>query len=499
MSETIIGIDAGTSGIKVGAFDKNGTVISKAHRPVSVLTPFPRWAEIDLEQYWAAVKQALEDVLKIAGPAQAIGISTTCPTTVFLDRDGNPLRPGILYLDNRAAGELSKLSEAVGGQERFFELTGNRLSPSTCTASTILWVQRHEPAVWSHVASVGFLNSFLAARLTGRVAIDWTQASFSGLFSLTKATKWSTDLIDMIRIPADVLPPIVAPYTQIGTITPQAAYATGLLAGTPVAMGAADTAAAAFALGIKKAEEAFESIGTSGVITFCLDQPAFDEVFMNRCHVLPSKWLAHGAMSTLGGAVAWLRDRVWPEIQNLAEFERLALESVPGANGLVFLPYLAGERSPIWDADASGAWIGLRLDTTRADMVRAVFEGGAYALRQIVERGEQRWGWRPKSMLSVGGGTRSRTWHRIKADIIGISYLPATLPDASALGAAMLGGIAAGIFTGLNDPALPRLVTEIEPIVMTCAREERQAYEKTYRVYSSLYPILRGAMHALLE
>lgn len=497
MSETLIGIDVGTSGVKVGAFTRDGTMVSKAHRPISILTPFPRWAEIDLEQYWTAVMEALEEVLETAGPVGAVGFSTTCPTTVFLDRKGNPLRPGIPYLDSRAVDELSAISQAVGGNERFFQQTGNRLSPSTCTAGTIRWVQQEEAAIWQQVASVGFLNSFLAARLTGNIATDWTQASYSGLFSLAEADRWNTDLLEMARIPDDVLPPIIAPYAQVGTVTPQAARATGLLSGTPVAIGAADTAAASFALGRKEPGTAFESVGTSGVITFCLDQPDFDDTFMNRCHILPGKWLAHGAMSTLGGAMAWLRNRVWPELRSLAELERLALESTPGANGLVFLPYLAGERSPIWDSDASGAWIGLRLASTRADMVRAVFEGGAYGLRQIVEQAERRWNWRPNSLLSVGGGARSRTWHQIKADVIGIEYLPATLPDASALGAAMLGGIAAGIYAGVDDPALPKLVTEIEP-VLPCPREQCHAYEKTFRVYNSLYPALREAMHALI-
>ncbi|MBS3966724.1 MAG: hypothetical protein KGZ60_05705 [Truepera sp.] len=496
MSGVLIGIDAGTSGIKVGAFSRDGTLISKAHRPISIVTPLPRWAEIDLEHYWIAVTDALVEVLQASGPVGAVGFSTTCPTTVLLDREGNPLRPGIPYLDNRAVDDLTAIGEAAGGREAFFSLTGNRLSLSTCTAGTLRWIQREEAALWTHVASIGFLNTFLAARLTGRVAVDWTQASYSGLFSLTKANAWSTALIEMAGMPADILPPIVAPFAPIGTVTLQAAQVTGLPAGTPVAMGAADTAAASFALGIREAGAAFESVGTSGVITFCLGQPDFDKTFLNRCHILPGRWLAHGAMSTLGGALAWLRHRVWPELRSLAELEHLALESTPGANGLVFLPYLAGERSPIWDSHASGAWIGLRLDSTRADMVRSVFEGGAYALRQIVERAELRWNWRPESLLSVGGGTCSRTWHQIKADILGIAYLPATVPDASALGAAMLGGIAAGIFTGVDDPTLPKLVAEVDPIV-PCPREQCAAYEKTFRVYDSLYPTLREAMHAL--
>jgi xylulokinase len=435
MSEVLLGIDAGTSSVKVGAFSRNGTLVAKARRPTQVMTPAPRRAEIDLEEYWRATIEAIREVADKSVRIAGIGIASTCPTLVVLDADGRPLRHAIPYLDNRAIGDLQAVGDSVGGAQEYFHLTGNRLSPSTCTAATLRWIRREEEGVWQRAGSVGFLNSFLALQLTGALAVDWTQASYSGLFRLSRPERWDGDLCEANGMPDQLLPPVMAPYERVGAVSPGAASCLGVTSGIPVAIGSADTAAAGFALGIASPGDAFESVGTSGVITFCLDEPRFDLTFMNRCHVQPGRWLAHGAMSTVGGAMAWLRNRVWPELRSLAELERLAAESAPGANGLVFLPYLAGERSPIWDAKASGAWIGLRLDSTRADMVRSVFEGSAYGLRQIVERAEREWGWRPQQLLSVGGGTLSPLWHKIKADVLGMAYAPVVVPDAAALGA----------------------------------------------------------------
>ena len=341
------------------------------------------------------------------------------------------------------------------------------------------------------------LNGFLALRLTGNTGIEPTQASYSGLMDVrARAAMWSPELFDLWSIDRGLLPDIVPGHAAIGGVTATAAQATGLGAGTPIALGAADTAAAAFAVGLKRAGDAFESVGTSGVITFCLDEPSFDVSFLNRHHVLPGRWLAHGAMSTLGGAFGWLQGKVWPDVRSFAEFEHLATASVPGANGLVFLPYLAGERTPIWDAQASGAWIGLRLHHTRSDMVRAVFEGGALALRQILEIAHNQWSWRPTDLVGVGGGARSRFWAQIKADVLGLSYHMATLTDASAIGAALIGGVAAKVYIGMEDPAIPGIRCD-EHKVRPGPGERRAVYDRRFEVYRALYPALRDAMHRL--
>jgi xylulokinase len=495
MSDVLLGIDAGTSVIKVCAFRRDGRLVAKAQRPVPVVTPLPRWAEIDLERYWELVSEALREVVARCGPPAGIGLSTTCPTTVVLDAAGAPLRPGIVYLDGRADEVVHDVAGADAAA--YLQRAGNRASPSTCWAANALWLQRHEPQLWARAERLCTLNGFLGLRLTGALGIDPTQASYSGLVDVREAVpRYKPALLKLWQVPKAMLPPLLDSAARLGTVTEAGAAHTGVPAGTPVALGAADTAAAAFALGLRAAGEAFESVGTSGVLTFCLDRPEFDAGFLNRYHVRPGRWLAHGAMSTLGGAFGWLQNKVWPELRSLPELERLAHDSPPGANGLVFLPYLAGERSPIWDTEASAAWIGLRLSHTRADMVRAVFEGAAFGLRQILERAQQRWGWRPRTLVGVGGGAHSAFWGQIKADVLALDYGMGDVTDASALGAAMMGGVAAGVYAGLDDPQLP-LIAVGRQAVHPGPAERTALYDRHYRVFAGLYPLLADSMHAL--
>ncbi len=498
MTESVLlGIDAGTSAVKVCAVSRDGRILAKAQRPIPVVTLQPLWAEIDLDRYWGLVCEAIREVAARVPQIDAVGLATTCPTTIVLDEGNNPLRPGILYLDGRSD---ALLHEVVGADTvAYRQRTGNRASPSTCWAANLTWLQRHEPDTWHRVRRVVMLNGFLGLRLTGRAAFEPTQASYSGLMDVREVQpRWCDPLLGLWNVDGALLPEIIPGSQSLGGVSSSAAAQTGLAPGTTVALGAADTVAAAVAVGITKAGDAFESVGTSGVITLCLDQPNFDATFLNRHHVLPGRWLAHGAMSTLGGSFGWLQGKIWPEVQSFAELERMAMTSVPGANGLIFLPYLAGERSPIWDTEASAAWIGLRLSHTRADMIRAVFEGGALALRQILDRAEAQWGWRPTELIGVGGGARSRFWAQIKADVLGLDYHMASLTDAAAIGAALMGATAAGIFDGLQDPGLPTICRDDRPIEPRPALRQ-SIYDHSFEIFNGLYPALAKSMHKLAE
>lgn len=501
MPEIYLGIDAGTSSVKVCAFTAEGELKAKAHRLIHVITPYPRWAEVDLEQLWEAMVEAIADVSRTLHPVEdrivALGFCVACPTTIFLDAEHRPVRPAISYLDRRSDAIIQKVAGRLGGTEQYGREIGNRPGSSVCWAANIAWVRENEPAVWEKVRYTGVLGSYLTLRLTGQFACDLTQASYSGLFRVASPDQgWCADLMDVWQVEEASLPRLAPSYQLAGTLTDEAAKSLNLQPGVAVAVGSADTAAAAFAVGMRSAGDVFESVGTSGVITFCLDAPEFDDAYMHRCHILPDRWLAHGAMSTLGGAFGWMKNKVWPEINNLAALERLAAESAPGANGIVFLPYLAGERSPIWDAEASGAWVGLKLENGRADMVRAAFEGTAFGLRQILHHAEQRWGWKPASLLAVGGGARSQFWAQIKADILNLDYLISDMPDAAAWGAALLGILATGRFDGPDDPRLHFIVSDRKPI-RPGPEERRRAYDKAFAVFDSLYPALRDVMHNL--
>ncbi len=406
MTNVYLGIDAGTSAVKACVFDAEGAVLGKAQKPVHLTTPHPAWAEIDVELYWQTVAGTVAEACRHHPEVRAIGISSTCPTTIFLDGKCRPLRPGILYLDRRSDENVRSFAAGHGG-EAVFKRIGNYPFTSTCWLGNAAWLRENEAAVWKKTKHICLLGGFLAQRMAGRLTLDWTQASYSGGFTIDKPEQgWDEALLRDWGVDAAMLPELGWSCLPAGELSAQVAKEMGIKPGALIAFGAGDTAASSFAVGLRKPGDVFESAGTSGVMTFCLDRPDFDSAFMNRCHIFPDRWLAHGAMSTLGGAFGWLKNKIWPEVVSIAELEQMAAESTAGANGLLFLPYLAGERSPIWDPEASGVWVGLRLDSTRADMIRAVFEGAAYGLRQMLERAKKHWGWDPKSILSARGGSR---------------------------------------------------------------------------------------------
>ncbi|MBC7343615.1 MAG: xylulose kinase [Clostridia bacterium] len=491
----LIGLDAGTSSVKAYAFDIAGQPRRQASVKVELSSPRPGWVDMPLDRYWEAVRQALRQVSQGLSGIAGIGLSVTSPTTVFFDRQAQPVRAGIPYLDSRSASYVDDLSAEVGGRDAYQAKVGNQPIPSTCALALAAWARREEPGSWERAVTIGFLNSFLAACLTGELAVDPTTASYSGAVNLAHPYRWSEELCQLMGLAPGKLLPILPPYAKIGEVSAEAAAETGLPAGTPVAVGCADTAAAAFALGLYQRGDAFESAGTSGVLTFCLDQPDFDAAFLNRAHVVPDRWLAHGGMSASGAAIEWLRSRVFKDLATADELEQEARRSVPGAHGVVFLPYLAGERSPIFDPAARGLWIGMRLDTNRADLIRAVYEGVAYGLRQLLERATEHWGFKVSALPCVGGAAMSPLGLQIRADVLGVPYRPATFKHAAAWGAALLGGIAGGIFSGPLDPKLPCLA-DFGPVVKPDPAN-RSIYDQLFSVYNRLYPCVKAAMHAL--
>ncbi|MDR1533958.1 MAG: XylB [Planctomycetota bacterium] len=512
MAELLLGIDSGSSSVKVCVYARSGGLLGRSSRRMRLAHPRPSWAEMDADAIWSETAAAVREAMNgVRGKVAGIGVSTACPTTVFLDGNLKPLRPAIVYLDGRSNRTVERFGERHGAAGHFAR-TGNRLSCSTSWLANLAWLRENEPDTWKRVRRVSLLGGYLTLRMAGRPVVDWTQASYSGGFRVgDPGAGWDEALLAKWEIDKTLLAETGWSCLPAGVLNADAARDMGIEPGAIVAFGSADTAASAFALGMRNSGEIFESAGTSGVITFCLDRPLFDDAFMNRCHVFPGRWLAHGAMSTLGGAFNWLRQRVWPDLGGMEELEDLAGKSPPGANGLVFLPYLAGERSPIWDPGASGLWLGLRMDHDRGDLIRAVFEGTAFGLKQIIERGKRFWGCSPDRLPGVGGGARSRLWSEIKSDILGVEYLCADEPDAAAWGAAAIGGVAAGAFSGVEDsdlrfiaaksaqntePSRPnRLSARFNPH----SRERREKYANAFSVYETLYPALKTAMHDLAK
>ena len=505
----LLGTDIGAQSLKVGLMDEGGALHAFEQVPYAIQRPHPGWAEEDPEVWWdsfcKAVKTAMERNAIRSDQIESIGISTMCPSLVAMDDCGDPLRPAILYLDQRSFPQTKRILDEIG-LDKVFRATGNRIAPGTYSATSMLWIRDNEPELFRRTRFFGHGNTFLAHRLTGHFGFDWTNASFTGLFQTGTQQAWSNKLCHDLRIPVELLPPPVISSTCIGTLTERASRATELPEGIPVAVGAADTACSALGAGVVDPGQVFETSGTSDVLTFCADQPVFDIRFMNRCHVVPERWLLNGAMLSPGAALSWFRDQCCSEESQTAQkmgtsaykiMDLKAEASPPGANGLLFLPYMRGERSPIWDPLARGVFFGLSLDTTKGDMIRSMLEGTAYGLRQNLEVAEQQLGFAVKELRVVGGGSKSRTWSQIKADVLRRPVTTMDQQETAVLGAAMLGGLASGRFADFREAVAKAGARPLQ--IISPNSDAEFLYSRIYSCYLDLYARVKDLFERMSE
>jgi sugar (pentulose or hexulose) kinase len=492
----LLSLDVGTSGVKASLFTADGVCHGERSAPVNILTPRRGWSELDLERVWEAVVKTTRDLAASRGAGHGvvgIGLSVASPTAVAVDSSGRALFNGLTYADSRAQDRLDRIRELVG-DERYLRLTGNRLALSLCSAAAMLHLA--DEASGQGGLRTGHLNSYLVCRLTGRWVMDWTNASYTGLVDLRRPNEWSPEACEALEFPTGMLPELVAPWEPIGRLSAEAAAELGLGSSVAVVAGAADTACSAFGVGCIDDGEVFESAGTSGVLTVCHARPSGNPLFLNRAHVVPGRWLSHGAMSAAGAAVRWLRDAIFSgvgsgEPGDYAWINAEAARSVPGAGGVVFLPYLLGERTPVWDPGARGAWVGMSVGTGRHDLVRAVLESAGYGMRQMLEIEATRRGSEVEEVLIVGGGARNRLWTQIKADITGKRYRRAGEVESASRGAAMLAAVGVGAHDDVWAASAAIGSPESEPVEPTADPAVRRVYERRYHVFKSLYPALR--------
>ena len=464
--------------------------------PVGVLRPAADQAEIDVELLFRNIIKAVKEiVVDYEDQVQAIGLSVTSPTLIFFDYNMEAIRPGIVYLDNRSIKEVEQSANLLGGSNLYFSKVGNNPSPSTCVAATVNWVRNNEPETWNKTVKFGFLNTYLGAKLTGNMAVDPTVSSYSGLMQIRNPYVWDHSLLEIFGIDERYLPDVLPSFGKVGDLRTDIATQIGLPSGIPVAIGAADTAATSFALGIHKQGDVFQSMGTSEVITFCLNTPNFSPAFMNRGHVIPGLWLSNGAMSTAGASIQWALKNIFSEISSEKELEKFALSSPRGANGLFFLPYLCGERSPVFDTRACGVFFGLNINTQRTDIMRAVYEGVAYGIQQIYRIGSERWDVCPEYIKCVGGASKSAFAVQLRADFLNTQIRTIESGSTAAYGAAMLGAMAAGIYTKVEDvPCIENYKRIVEP-----NDDNVDFYTKYSVIYRQLYPSLKELMRIQYE
>jgi xylulokinase len=451
-----------------------------ATRTYALSTPRAGWAEQDPEDWWQAALAALGEVAagrEIAG----IGLSGQMHGLVALDADDRVIRPAILWNDQRTAAECAEI-EARLGRERLVELTGNR-ALTGFTAPKLLWLRHNEPDAYARIARVLLPKDYVRLRLTGEWAIDASDASGTLLLDVGRRA-WSGEVLEVLELPAAWLPPVLESPAVAGAVS--ASYK--LLQGTPVAAGAGDQPAAAIGVGADRPGVLSVVLGTSGVVLAPLPAYAHDPGGRVHafCHAVPGAWQAMGVMLSAAGSLQWFHERLAPDVP----FERLDREAEawePGAGGLLFLPYLAGERTPHADPDARGAFVGLDLLHDRGALVRAVLEGVAYGLRDCLDL-LRTLGVEPRTARISGGGARSDLWPRIVASVLDLPLERTTSAEGSALGAALLGGVAGGVFPNVHD-AVSRCVRV--PEVVEPDPAWRDAYAELRPRYRALYPALR--------
>jgi len=468
----LVGLDVGTTGVKALALSPEGDVLARAEESYELSTPHPGWAEQDPEDWWRAAERALA---VLGGETTSIGLSGQMHGLVVLDDRDHVLRPAILWNDQRTEAECVEIEQRVG-LTRLIQLTGNR-ALTGFTAPKLLWLRRHEPTTYAQVAHVLLPKDYVRLRLTGEHAIDAADASGTLLFDVARR-RWSREMLEALEVDAAWLPRALE--------SPEVSGETA--AGIPVAAGAGDQAAAALGVGVDRPGPVSVVLGTSGVVfaalpAFAADPQARVHAF---CHAVPGGWHAMGVMLSAAGSLRWLRD-VLGSRGGYDELTAAAEEWPAGTEGLTFLPYLSGERTPHADPHARAAFAGLTLRHDRGALVRAVLEGVAYGLRDSLELLREL-GVDPRDGRVSGGGARSELWLRILASVLGLPIRRTTADEGSAYGAALLGGVAAGVFRDVHEAVATcvRLLDPVDPDPQWV-----DAYEHGYRRFQLLYPALR--------
>ncbi|GAB4463082.1 MAG: xylulokinase [Anaerolineae bacterium] len=491
-----LGIDSSTTGVKALIIDSSGNVAGTATTEIPLSTPRPLWSEQDPADWWrgavSSIRQVLQQTGLSSGDIAAIGLTGQMHGLTLLDENGQVLRPAILWNDQRTGAECDDIRARLG-KARLIQITGND-ALTGFTAPNILWVQKHEAEVYAKTKHILLPKDYVRYKLTGGFAVDKADGAGMLLFDLAERD-WSPELLAALEIPAEWLPQTYEGPDVTGYISAEAAETTGLKAGTPVVGGGGDQAAQAVGVGVVQSGIIALTLGTSGVVFASTNEPFIEpEGRLHAfCHSVPGRWHLMGVMLSAAGSLRWYRDTLAPGL----DFDSLlapAKDVPPGSEGLLFLPYLTGERTPHPDPLARGAFVGLTVRHNQAHFSRAVLEGVAFGLRDSFELMKSAGLAEITQVRVSGGGAKSPLWRQILADTLNAELVTVNTTEGAAYGAALLAGVGVGAWPDVDTACQTsiNITGSTSPQPDTAAR-----YEQVYAEYRQLYPALKDISHNL--
>ena len=490
---SLLGLDVGTTGVRCLAINEKGALVAEASDEYPSSSPRPAWSEQRPEDWWKATCKVVAEIsASLGGDSRGIGLTGQMHGAVFIDKNDEVIRPAILWNDQRTAVQCETITNRIGAP-RLTEIAGNP-ALTGFQAPKILWLRDEEPDAYKRVARVLLPKDYIRLRLTGERATDVSDASGTLLLDLRKR-RWSQEILDALDVPVDWLPAVFDSPELAGEVRPAIASELGLRHELPVAAGAGDNAAAAVGNGVVRDGLASCSIGTSGVLFAHSNALAPDPSGRLHafCHAVPQRYHLMGVTLAAGGALRWWRDLVGRSSYD--ELSELASQAPPGSAGLLFLPYLTGERTPHLDPQARGGFFGLTSRHQLSHLTRAVMEGVAFSLRDSLEIMLEL-GTVPAEIRATGGGARSQFWRQLLADVLDRPIVRTQVDEGPAYGAALLAGVAAGVFEDI-DEACDRV--SLRPGSCEPGKAQVREYDDYYAAYRELYPATRSAMHQLSE
>ncbi len=500
MKKYLLGIDIGTSACKVAVFNRQGEVIASGNGDYQVYYPKQGYAEQNPEEWWEAIYNAVKNTLQSAeidsNDIAGVGVDGQSWSAIAVDQDGKVLHNTPIWMDTRTDEICKRLNHEIGA-DHIFDLAGNSLQAPYTTAK-IIWYKENLPDVYQKIYKILQSNSFIVYRLTGIFSQDKSQGYGLHCFDMHTGT-WDKAMCEQLGIPFEILPDIYDCHKVVGYVTEEAAKLSGLAVGTPVVAGGLDAACGTLGAGVIHPSETQEQGGQAGGMSICIGEYSADPRLILSFHVIPDRWLLQGGTTGGGGAMRWLE-------REFADFEReeakrtgksslellneIADKVNPGSDGLIFLPYMAGERSPIWDTHAKGVYYGLDYSKTKGHFVRALMEGVAFSLKHNLDVAETA-GAKVNEMRAMGGSANSLLWTQIKADVTGKPIAVPSSDTATTLGAAILAGVGVGLYRNFEEAVemTVKVKRHHEPNM-----ENHAIYQKNFKTYLELYNNLSNTM-----